>query len=239
MDAGDADASSRLAEEAVGAASSVSDQAALAAVKGALELQRGTRGAAYELLVAAANGIASDDPVRALELQAQAMIGALIAGWSARAFVEAHEFLQGLPPTGLRYEPFCRASLEAILKPTAAAREAARDALLEALAVETVADDFRFISWAAHTITYLGDLRSASELTRRMLSCARAAGSSNTLPLALVAAARIAVAVRAFDEAEEWAREGMELTRQIGQGESRDLLLSAPRPLPGLAGTHR
>jgi DNA-binding CsgD family transcriptional regulator len=50
-----------------------------------------------------------------------------------------------------------------------------------------------------------------------MLSCARAAGSSNTLPLALVAAARIAVAVRAFDEAEEWAREGMELTRQIGQ----------------------
>lgn len=217
LDAGDADASSRLAEESVGAPSTVSDKAALAAVKGSLELQRGTPGTAYELLLTAAHGIADDDPVRALELQAQAMIGALIAGWSARAFAEAHEFLKGLPPTGLRYERFCRASLEAILKPTAAAREAARDALLEALAVGAAAEDFRFISWAAHTSSYLGDLRSANELTRRMLASARAAGSSNTLPLALVAAARIGVAVRAFDEAEEWAREGIELTGQLGQ----------------------
>lgn len=217
LDAGDADTSSRLADEALGASSDVSDKAGLAAVKGSLELQRGTPGTAYELLVRAAHGISAENPARALELQAQAMIAALIAGWSGRAFSEADEFLKRLPPTGLQYERFCRASLKAILKPTPAARQAARDTLLEALAAGAAPEDFIFISWAAHTGSYLGDLRSASELTRQMLAFARSAGSFNTLPLALLAATRLNVVVRAFDEAEEWAREGIEITRQLGQ----------------------
>jgi hypothetical protein len=53
---------------------------------------------------------------------------------------------------------------------------------------------------------YLGDLRGARELSRRALASARAAGSFETLPIALLAPARLAVDARDFDEAEARAR---------------------------------
>jgi DNA-binding CsgD family transcriptional regulator len=186
-------------------------------VKGAVALQRGSPGAAYELLVSAAHDVAREDPARALELQAQAMTGAFIAGWSPRAFAEAHEFLSDLPPTGAPYEPLVRASMGAMVTPSAATKEAARDKLLEAVTVGAAAEDFRFIDWAAIASGHVGDLRGASELVTRMVVSARAAGSFNTLPVALLASARLGVSLRALDEAEECAREGIELTRQLAQ----------------------
>jgi DNA-binding CsgD family transcriptional regulator len=51
----------------------------------------------------------------------------------------------------------------------------------------------------------------------RAVASARAAGSFNTLPLALLGPARLDVNARAFDGAEEFAREGIELTRSLGQ----------------------
>ena len=80
--------------------------------------------------------------------------------------------------------------------------------------------------WAAIASAYLGDLHSAGELATRAVSLARAAGSFNTLPIALLGSARFDVNASAFDGAEECAREGIELTRQLEQ-ENLETCLSA------------
>jgi DNA-binding CsgD family transcriptional regulator/tetratricopeptide (TPR) repeat protein len=217
LDAGDPAVTSRLAEEALAGVRTASEQAALAAVQGALELQRGTPAAAYELLVAGAHAVADEDPARALELQAQAMTPAFVAGWPERAFREAHGFLKDLPATGRPHEPFLRMFIAATAEAGERARDAARAKLSEAVRLGAAADDFRLLVWAAIASAYLGDLRSASELCTRAVALARAAGSFNTLPIALLGSARLNVNARAFDAAEECAREGIELTRQLAQ----------------------
>jgi DNA-binding CsgD family transcriptional regulator len=217
LDAGDPAAASRLAEQALAGVRAASEQAALAAVQGALELQRGTPAAAYELLVAGAHAVAGEDPGRALELQAQAMTPAFVAGWPERAFREAHEFLAGLPATGRPHEPFLRMFLGATVEAGAGARDAARAKLAEAVRLGSAADDFRLLVWAAIASAYLGDLRSGAELCARAVALARAGGSFNTLPIALLGSARLDVNAKAFDAAEERAREGIELTRQLAQ----------------------
>jgi DNA-binding CsgD family transcriptional regulator len=217
LDAGESDPAARLAEEALAEASTVSDQAALAAVKGALELQRGTPTAAYELLFGAARAVAQDDPVRALELQAQAMTASIVAGSAERAFADAYEFIKDLPATDTRYERFLRLFLAAIARSDAAAADAAREQLLELLRMGAGAEDFRFSMSAALASSLLGDLRTGRELSVRAVASARAAGSFNALPVALLARARLAVVTRSFGEAEEFAQEGVELTRQLAQ----------------------
>jgi DNA-binding CsgD family transcriptional regulator len=217
LDAGDSDAASRLAEKAHAVAHSASDQAALALVRGALELQRGTPATAYDLLVRGAHAVVGEDPERALELQAHAMTPAFVAGWPDRAFREAHGFVTELPPTGRPYEPFLRMFLGVMVTAEAGSRDAARARLREAVRVGAGADDFRFMTWTGIASAYLGDLGSARELFMRATALARGAGSFNMLPLALLGPARLDVNARAFDEAEEGAREGIELTRQLGQ----------------------
>jgi DNA-binding CsgD family transcriptional regulator/tetratricopeptide (TPR) repeat protein len=217
LDAGDSQAASQLAEQALAGTRVASEQAALAGVKGALELQRGTPAAAYELLLAGAHAVAGEDPERALELQAQAMTPAFVAGWPERAFSEAHEFVAGLPATARPYEPFLRLFLSATVSAADGARDAARARLAEAVRTGAATDDFRFMVWAAIASAYLGDLHSAGELSTRAVALARTAGSFNTLPIALLGSARLDVNVRAFDGAEECAREGIELTRQLAQ----------------------
>ncbi len=217
LDAGESEAADRLADEALGGGPSGSDQAALAAVKGALELQRGTPAAAYDLLVAAAQAVAGDDPARALELQAHAMTPAFVAGWPERAFRQAHEFVEELPPTGKPFEPFLRLFLSVMVTAGAETREAARERLVDAVREGAAADDIRFMAWAGIASAYLGDLRSARELYHRAVALARAVGSFNTLPIALLGPARLDVNAGAFDEAEESAREGIDLTQQLAQ----------------------
>jgi DNA-binding CsgD family transcriptional regulator len=216
LEAGDADASSRMADEALADARTVSDQAAITAIKSALELQQGTPGAAYDLLRAAAHAISGEDPALALHLQAQAIIASFVAGWPERAFTEAHEFVKNLPPTSTPYEQFLRAFLGAMTA-GGEAKDAVRGQLLEALAGRTPPEDFRFVAWAALACAYLGDLSSSREFGKRAVASARAAGSFNTLPQALLGLARLALTVRDVDEAEECAKEGTELTRQFGQ----------------------
>ena len=215
LDAGDSDAAQRLADAALAGVVAASDQAALANVRGALEIQRGTPAAAYDLLLTAAHAVARDDPRRALELQAHAITAAFVAGWPERAFAEAHEFVKALPSTGSPYEQFLRAFLDAM----AAVGPAAKDAAREALLLDTVdgvvaAEDFRSMAWAGFASAHLGDLRRARELSTRAVALARAAGSFNTLPLALLGPYR---AFQNFYAAEETAMEGIELTRQLGQ----------------------
>jgi DNA-binding CsgD family transcriptional regulator len=217
LDAGDSDASARLVEGAGAGASSPSDQSALAAVRGALELQRGTPAAAYDLLRIAAHAIAGEDPARALELQAEAITPAFVAGWPERAFRDAHAFVRDLPPTDRPFEPFLRLFLDAMVAAGPEAGDAARDKILEAVPVGGGTGDFRLLIWAGVASAFLGDLASARELCLRAVGLARATGSFNTLPIALLAPARFAVNARAFEEAEEWATEGLELTRQLAQ----------------------
>ena len=81
LDAGDSDGASRLAEKAHAVAHTASDQATLALVRGALELQRGTPATAYDLLLTGAHAVVGEDPGRALELQAHAITPAFVAGW--------------------------------------------------------------------------------------------------------------------------------------------------------------
>ncbi len=226
LDAGDSDASSRLAEEARAGACSVADQAALAPVWAARELQRGTPAAAYDLLLTAAHAVAGEDPARALELQAEAITPAFVAGWPERAFGEAHAFVRDLPPTGRPFERFLRLFLGAMVAAGPGARDAAREQLVEAVPVGAGAGDFRFLIWAGVASAFLGDLATARELSLRAVALGRAAGSFNTLPIALLAPARFAVNARAFDEAEEWATEGIELTRQLAQ-ENLEICFSA------------
>jgi DNA-binding CsgD family transcriptional regulator len=216
LHAGDADASSRMAEEALAGARTVSDRAAITAVKSALELQRGTAGAAYDLLRAAARAVSREDPARAFDLQAQAIIASFIAGWPERAFAEAYEFVKDLPPLGTPYEQFLRAFLGAMTA-GGEAKEAVRGKLFEALGADTAAGDLRIVLWAGLASVYLGDMSSCRELAMRAVASARAAGSFSTLPQALLGLARLAVTVRDFDQAEECAREGIELTRQFAQ----------------------
>jgi DNA-binding CsgD family transcriptional regulator len=217
LDAGDSRAASRLAEQALAGTRTAHERAALAAVRGALELQRGTPAAAYQLLLAGAHAVAGEDPAQALELQAQAMTPAFVAGWPERAFNEAHEFVACLPATARPYEPFLRLFLSATVSAADGAREAARARLAEAVRIGAATDDFRFLVWAAIASAYLGDLRSAGEFSTRAVALARAAGSFNTLPIALLGSARLDINVSAFDGAEESAREGIELTRQLEQ----------------------
>jgi DNA-binding CsgD family transcriptional regulator len=217
LDAGDADGASRLSEEALAGASTVSDQAAVAAVKGALELQSGSPGAAHDLLLAGARGVAREDPARALELLAQAIIAAFVAGWPEHAFAQAQEFVNALPTTGTEYDQLLRAFLGAMVAADAAAQEAAREKLLKALSLGASASDVEFSIWAVLVSAYLGDLSSTRLFSMRAVASARSAGSFNTLPLALLGRARLSVTVRDFDDTEESAREGVELTRQLGQ----------------------
>jgi DNA-binding CsgD family transcriptional regulator/tetratricopeptide (TPR) repeat protein len=217
LDAGESDAASDLAEQALVGATAGSERAALAGVKGALELQRGTPAAAYELLLAGAHAVAAEDPGYALELQAHAITPAFVAGWPERAFREAHEFVKDLPSTGRPHEPFLRSFLSVMVTAEVESRDAARQMLVEAIDVGVAADDFRFMTWAGIASAYLGDLRSARVLFERAGALARAAGSFNTLPVALLGRARLDVNAHAFDEAEEHTRGGIELTRQLGQ----------------------
>jgi DNA-binding CsgD family transcriptional regulator len=221
LDAGEADAASRLAGEAVAQATAPSDQAALGEVRGALEIQTGTLGAAYDLLVGAARVVALSDPAHALDLQAQALVAAFVAGWPERGFVEAHEFFKTLPPSGSPYEQFLRQFIRVMAsgpdEPGATARENERQRLLAAVRAVPATEPFRVLTWAAFASSYLGDLRASREHSTRAVASARAAGSFNTLPLALLGPARLDVNGRAFDRAEEFAREGIELTRSLGQ----------------------
>ncbi|HEX4012015.1 MAG TPA: AAA family ATPase [Solirubrobacteraceae bacterium] len=217
LDAGDSGMASQLAQQALAGATAGSDRAALAVVTGALELQRGTPAAAYDLLLAGAHAVAAEDPARALELQAHAITPAFVAGWPERAFREAHEFVRGLPPSGRPFESFLRLFLGVMVTAELESRDGARERLVEAVNSGAAADDFRLMTWAGIASAYLGDLRSARELYLRAAALVRAAGSFNTLPLALLGPARLDVNARAFDEAEEWATEGIELARQLGQ----------------------
>jgi DNA-binding CsgD family transcriptional regulator len=216
LDAGDSDAASRLAEGTLAGAGTVADQAALAAVRGALEVQRGTLGAAYDLLLGAARAVAGEDPERALELQAQALWPGFVGGWLERTIAEASEFVQGLPPAGAPYEQHYRASFAAMLGADAAAGDAAREKPGD-VPVGAAAEDPRFLIYAGLVRAYLGDLPTTRELNRRAVAAARTAGSFNMLPLALATSSRLAVIVRDFDEAEESAREGSELARALAQ----------------------
>jgi hypothetical protein len=163
---------------------------------------------------AAAHRIASADPAYALELHAQAIVAAFIAGWPERAFADGYEFITDLPPTGTPHELFLRAFLGAMAVGGTDARDAAREQLLDAIRIGAAAEDIRVITWAAFASAYLGDLRTAHELSLRAVASARATASFRTLPLALLGPYR---ARRDFDEAEECASEGIELTRQLGQ----------------------
>jgi DNA-binding CsgD family transcriptional regulator len=223
LDAGNLDAAARLADQALPEVQTASEQAALAIVRGALELQRGTPAAAYELLLSSARAVASEEPRLALEVQAQAMTPAFVAGWPERAFTEAHELLRTLPPSGRAHEPFLRAFLgmRAFLGATAAAEEGARDEaraqLAEAVTLGSQAGDFRLLVWVAIASAYLGDLHSAGELSKRAVALARAAGSFETLPIALLGCARVEVNASRHERAEDFAREGIELTSQLAQ----------------------
>lgn len=223
LDAGNLDAAGRLADQALPHVERASEQAALAIVRGALEMQRGTPAAAYELLLSGARAVADEDPQLALEVQAQAMTPAFVAGWPERAFSEAHALLTTLPPTGRVHEPFLRAFLgmRAFLGATAAAeggaREEALGLLAEAVRLGSRAGDFRLLVWAAIASAYLGDLHSAGELSTRAVALARAAGSFETLPIALLASARVEVNASRHEPAEDLAREGLELTSQLDQ----------------------
>jgi DNA-binding CsgD family transcriptional regulator/tetratricopeptide (TPR) repeat protein len=217
LDAGYSHAASRLAEQALADTRTAAEQAALASINGALELQCGTPATAYEVLLAGAHAVAEEAPARALELQAQAMTPAFVAGWPERAFGEAQAFLAGLPATGRPHEPFIRLFLSWTVSADDGARDAAPTRLAEAVRNGGGTEDFRLMVWAAIASAYLGDLHSAGELATRAVSLARAAGSFNTLPIALLGSARLDVNARAFEGAEECAREGIDLTRQLDQ----------------------
>jgi DNA-binding CsgD family transcriptional regulator/tetratricopeptide (TPR) repeat protein len=226
LDAGDSDAASRLAESTLADAGTAADRAALAAVKGVLEVQSGTLGAAYDLLQTAARAVVQEDPGRALELQAQAMWSGFTAGWPDRAITEASEFMKGVPPAGAPYEEYFRACLAAMEVADSASRETPRDELPADVPVGATPQDFRFLIYGMLARAYLGDLRGTRELNRRALAAARTAGSFSRLPIALASLSRLAVVVRDFDEAEEFAHEGIELARQLGH-ENQESFFSA------------
>jgi ATP/maltotriose-dependent transcriptional regulator MalT len=180
---------------------------------------------AYDQLLAAARAVAVEDPALALDLQAQAIIASFVAGWPERAFAEAQELVRHLPLVGTPYEQFLRQFLGA-LSAGGEAKEALRRQLADTLAGSAPTGDFRFAAWAGFASAYLGDMTSARELGRRAVASSRAAGSFNSLPRALLGVARMAVRFRDLEEAEDSAREGIEITRQFDQ-ENQETCFSA------------
>jgi DNA-binding NarL/FixJ family response regulator len=211
LDAGDAETCAALAGEALAGSVSARDRAALTAVRASLEVQTGSPARAYELLAAAARAVTREEPARALDLEAQAIVAAFAAGWPDRALAEARDFLRGLASPGAPYARLLEAFLEA------AAGDAAREGFLGSIQASGEHADLRLLTLIAFAAAHLGDLQAARELALRAVAVARAAGSFNALPVALLAPARIDLAGRAFDDAEEWTREGLDLTRQLGQ----------------------
>ncbi len=226
LDAGRPEQASALAAEALPRAAAATDQAALAHVRGMLELQRGSPERAYTLLSEAARATAPSDAALALALAGGAIASAFIAGWPERAFAETHALVQTLPANDTREDRFLRAFLGGMAASAAGSRDEAKPLLEEAVRIGKEIDDLRFIVWVGMASVYLGDVPSATDHYVRAAATARAVGSFSVLPTALMALGRLSVTLWDIPVAEECVREGAELVRQLGQ-ENLGLAFSA------------
>jgi DNA-binding CsgD family transcriptional regulator len=217
LHAGNADRAAALVDGALPGATTDAERAALAAVRGMLEMQRGSPERAFELFSEAAWSVAANDPALSLELEGGAITAAFVAGWPERAFAHAHTLVGALPETGTPEDRFLRTFLDGMAALANGVREDARARLTEAVRVGEEVGDVRYVIWAGIATVYLGDMPSAREHYARALATVRASGSFSLLPGALLARGRLDVTLRAIAEAEECAREGLDLTRQLGQ----------------------
>lgn len=217
LDAGRGDLAKSLVDEALAGDGAASDQAALAAIRGALAIQAGTPEEAYEHFSTAARVAAPIDPAYALVLQGSAIGAAFFGGWPERVFGEAHDFLQNLPPIGTAEDAFLRAFLQGASALIRGASEEAQTKLREAVRIGSGIDDLRILVWVGLAAVYLADVPSGKAHYIRTAAAARAAGSFNVLPQALLALAQLNAALRSFPQADEYTREGIELSRQLGQ----------------------
>jgi len=92
-----------------------------------------------------------------------------------------------------------------------------RSKLQTAVRVGPQIDDLRILNWVGLATVYLGDTASARASYARTAAAARSNGSFNVLPQALLALAQLHASLRSFPEADEYTREGIELSRQLGQ----------------------
>ena len=226
LDAGRPDQAAALAGEALQHATAVQDKAALAHVRGMLELQRGSPERAYIVLFEAARSAAPFDAALALGLAGGSIAAAFVAGWPERAFAETHALVQELPANDTREDRFLRAFLGGMSASAEGSRDEARPLLEEAVRIGKEIDDLRFIVWVGMASVYLGDVPSATDHYVRAAATARASGSFSVLPTALMALGRLSVTLWDIPVAEECVREGSELARQLGQ-ENLGLAFSA------------
>jgi DNA-binding CsgD family transcriptional regulator len=217
LDAGRGKLAATLVDEALAADGVMPDRAALAAVQGALAIQGGTPEEAYERFSAAARLAAAADPAYALVLQGSALGAALFGGWPERVFDEAQAFVRSLPPIGTAEDAFWRAFLDGAAALMRGASEEARTKLQTAVRVGPEIDDLRILNWVGLATVYLGDVARARAYYARTAAAARSNGSFNVLPQALLALAQLHTSLRSFSKADEYTREGIELSRQLGQ----------------------
>src|SRR5262249_28726671 len=150
--------------------------------KGVLEVQRGTLGTAYDLLLSAAHAVAHEDPAWALELQAQAIWVGFIGGWPERTIADASNFVKEVPYADAAYEEYFRTGGAAMAAADSRAREAALAMPPENGPAGATAKDFRFLINGMLVRAYLGDIPNTRELNMRVLATARSAGSFSRLP---------------------------------------------------------
>ena len=217
VDAGLLARAAELATAAEHLAGEPLEKARILAVRANVENARGTPDAAHELFSRAAASAGAADARYACVLIVSAVGAALLGGWPERAFAPARDLSKGLPRPASPEERFVRAFLEGVCALFSGAPDDARQHLEEAVGLRDEFTDAHFLTRVGLACVYLGDVPRARECYERAASSARASGSFAALPLALLAAGQVDIALRSLASAENNAREGLELTRQLGQ----------------------
>ena len=217
VDAGLLARAAELATAAEHLAGEPLEKARILAVRANVENARGTPDAAHELFSRAAASAGAADARYACVLIVSAVGAALLGGWPERAFAPARDLSKGLPRPASPEERFVRAFLEGVCALFSGASDDARQHLEEAVGLRDEFTDAHFLTRVGLACVYLGDVPRARECYERAASSARASGSFAALPLALLAAGQVDIALRSLASAENNAREGLELTRQLGQ----------------------
>jgi DNA-binding CsgD family transcriptional regulator len=216
VDAGLLARAAELAAAAEHLAGDPLEKARIWAVRANVENACGTPDAAHELFSRAAASAGAADARYSSVLIVSAVGAALLGGWPERAFAPARGLSKGLPTAASPEERFVRAFLEGVCALFSGAPDEARQQLEEAVGLREEFTDAHLLTRVGLACVYLGDVPRARECYQRAASSARASGSFAALPLALLGAGQLDIGLRSLAAAENNAREGLELTRQLG-----------------------
>jgi DNA-binding CsgD family transcriptional regulator len=214
-----------LAERARPLVADPEDHVGVQLIYATVEGQSGTPEEAHAIYMQAAEDTIEHDPGLATALVFQAIVAAVLGGWTERAFLAGRELISSFESGGTPEEEFMRAYVEGVPALAQFEPELAHERLTQALKHAGGFDDYRFLMWAGGVHMYLGDPVRGRVLYRRAVDVARATGSFSGLPWALFLATNADLGTKMAD-VESNATEGLEIARQTGQDNLASVFLA-------------